>query len=281
MQCPELFSPTNASGCVYDCTQSAMFTLTTEGGQAKCVYTPDTTKFVTLNPLNAIPIPTNATGTPPVPTLQALQTEDPPRFTLYNNELTRVNTAITTLLGTISREQRLHDTFTALQQAEDTRDSNPEGYQLARNAYYTLKNGDDWIDTERQRLLDAEVTPETDRYRSDYEVAMAQKNGQQRTLDIINSVKDRVLSMKDDFQYTTSMFKSQLDKLKSQLNIERRGRQAETSSESTTTFYKWFNTLLNLCIAVALVYGALTIWTKVRRMREQRWTTYTLPPAKA
>lgn len=281
MQCPELFSPTNASGCVYDCTQSAMFTLTTEGGQAKCVYTPDTTKFVTLNPLNAIPIPTNVTGTPPVPTLQALQTEDPPRFTLYNNELTRVNTAITTLLGTISREQRLHDTFTALQQAEDTRDSNPEGYQLARNAYYTLKNGDDWIDTERQRLLDAEVTPETDRYRSDYEVAMAQKNGQQRTLDIINSVKDRVLSMKDDFQYTTSMFKSQLDKLKSQLNIERRGRQAETSSESTTTFYKWFNTLLNLCIAVALVYGALTIWTKVRRMREQRWTTYTLPPAKA
>ena len=281
MQCPELFSPVSASGCVYDCTQSAMFTLTTEGGQAKCVYTPDPTKFVTLNPLNGIPIPPNTTGIPPVPTLQAIKAVDVARFTLYNNELTRVNTAITTLLGTIDKEKRLHDAFTALQQAEDTRDSNPEAYQLARNNYYTLKNGDEWLDTERQRLLDAEITPETDRFRSDYEVAMAQKNGQQRTLDIINSVKDRVLSMKDDFQYTTTMFKSQLDKLKSQLNIERRGRQTETSSESTTTFYKWFNVLLNLLIAVTLVYGGLTIWTKVSRMREQRWTTYTLPPAKA
>lgn len=279
MQCPELFSPYNG-GCIYDCTQHAMFTLNTEGGQAKCVYTPDAEKKVSLTPLTAIPVPSGITGTVPLPTMEGLRDEDPQRYTQYSSELTRVGTAIQSVLGTIQRDQQIRDAFKALQTAEDTRDSNPEGYQLARNTYYTLTKGDAWVETERQRLLDAEIEPEAEQYRSAYTTAKQQKDGQQKTLDIVTAVKDRVLSMKDDFQYTTTMFKDQLETLKSQLNIERRGRETSTSSESTTTFYRWFETLLNLLIAIAIVYGGLTLWRTFSN-RQQRSTTYTVPPPKA
>jgi hypothetical protein len=278
MQCPELFSPINANGCVYDCTQHAMFTLNTEGGQGKCVYRFDGTKKVTLNPLNAIPI--NGMDTS-IPTMQSLQANDAQRYTLYSTELTRVNTALQQIVNTIDHDTRVADAFQALQMAEETRGTDPDAYQLARNTYYTLTKGDGWIDTERQRLLDSEIDPELDRYRSEYELAAKQKVEQQQTLDIVTAVKDRVLSMKDDFEYSTSMFKTQLDKLKSQLNIERRGRTATTSSESTTVFYRWFDTVLNLLIAIAVVYGGMTLWSKYSARQEARWTTYTLTPAKA
>lgn len=282
-QCPEFFSPLN-NGCVYNCSQHSLFRLTTTDTQPKCEYQFDPTVRIELTPQNAIPIPLPQVGSgtaPPVPTMSSLQASDPTRYGQYKAELDRVNAAIQGILSGMDRDRRLRDAFTALQTAELNRATDPIGYQKARNEYYTLAKGDQWLQGEEKRIVSDEVSPEIQRYRSLYETALEQKTGQQKTLDIIEAVKDRVLSLKDDFQWSTSMFKTQLDRVKSQLNMERRGREATTVNEDTTGFYQWFTILLNLAIVVAGIYLALTLWKVVRK----RWTApeqgvYTVQVAK-
>jgi hypothetical protein len=269
---------------VYNCSQHSLFRLTTTDTQPKCEYQFDPTVRIELTPQNAIPIPLPQVGSgtaPPVPTLASLQTSDPTRYGQYKAELDRVNAAIQGILSGMDRDRRLRDAFTALQTAELNRATDPIGYQKARNEYYTLAKGDQWLQGEEKRIVSDEVSPEIQRYRSLYETALEQKTGQQKTLDIIEAVKDRVLSLKDDFQWSTSMFKTQLDRVKSQLNMERRGREATTVNEDTTGFYQWFTILLNLAIVVAGIYLALTLWKVVRK----RWTApeqgvYTVQVAK-
>jgi hypothetical protein len=222
---------------------------------------------VELIPQNAIPVPLPQVGSgtvPPIPTLASLQASDPARYGQYKTELDRVNAAIEGILNRIDREVRLRDAFTALQTAELSRATDPVGYQKARNEYYTLAKGEQWIQGEEARIRTVELDPEIQQYRSTYETALGQKSGQQRTLDIIEAVKDRVLSIKDDFQWSTNMFKSQLERVKSQMNMERRGRTATTLNEETTGFYRWLNLIINLAIIVAALYLALTLWKVIR-----------------
>lgn len=268
-QCPEFFSPLN-NACVYNCSQHSLFRLTTTDTQPKCEYQFDPTVRVELTPQNMIPIPLSQVGSgtaPPIPSLASLQSSDPTRYTQYKAELDRVNAAIEGILSGLDRDRRLKDAFTALQTAELTRATDPIGYQKRRNEYYTLAKGDQWLKDEEKRILAAEVSPELQQYRSTYETTLGQKTGQQKTLDIIEAVRDRVLSLKDDFQWSTNMFKSQLESVKSQLNIERRGRTATTVNQDTTGFYGWLALILNLVTIIVIVYFGLTVWKIVRK----RW----------
>lgn len=281
-QCPEFFSPVN-NGCVYDCSQHSLFRLTTANAQPKCEYEFDASLFVELIPQNTIPVPLPDVGSgspPPVPTLKSLESTDPARATRYKTELDRVDAAIQGLLSKMDRARRVAHAFQALQTAELTRATDPIGYQQARNQYYTLVKGPEWVEEEKARIRSAEVEPEIRQYRDIYTTAMQQKVGQQRTLDIIEAVKDRVLSLKDDFQYSTSMFKEQLDRVKSQLNIERRGRDATTGTEDAVAFSAWLNILLNLALAIVGVYGALTLWTVIKKRWPSEQRAYTLVAAK-
>jgi len=279
-QCPEFFSPLN-NGCVYDCSQHTLFHLTTEGGQPKCKYEFGD-EHVELVPQNPVPILLSEVGsgvTPPIPALAVLQTSDPSRYTRYKAELDRVNSGIEAILSTVEKDRLADDAFEALQRAELTRASDPVGYQKARNYFYTLKKGGEWMDEEKTRIASAEVDPEIQRYRDAYTTAMQQKVGQQKTLDIVEAVKDRVLSLKDDFQYSTSMFKQQLDNVKSQLNVERRGRQTTPLNEATSTFYGWLNIVVNLVLIVLAVYLAMTAWRAIRKRLALTQGAYTVQVA--
>lgn len=268
MQCPELFAPVG-SGCVYNCSQHPGFTLTTENNQPRCVYSSDTTKFVTLAPVNGLP------AGDIVPTLQELKQTNQIRYEQYQAELDRVSVKLKAVLDTVDKTVQINYAFKELQTAENTRDSNPEAYQQARNAYYSLVNGEDWMDDEIKRVLKSEVLPETSQYRSSYTSVLQQKDSQQRTLDIIQAVKDRVLSLKDDFQYTTTTFQKQIETLKSQLNIQRRSRTETPEAAPQQGVFSWLNAVLNLLIVVGLVYAGLTIWKKVKQTRGEAYTPTT------
>lgn len=272
-QCPEFFSPVN-NGCVYDCSQHPLFRLTTTNNQPKCEYQFDNDRTVELVPQNMVYV----TGTPNPPSFEELQSVYPSQYTRYKAEIDRADTAIQGLLSQMSHGDRVQDAFRALQTAEASRARNPIAYQQARNAYYRLTEGDSWLQEEEKRIRDAEVGPDLQRYRNEYDSATLQKTEQQKTLDIVEAVKDRVLSLKDDFQYSTSLFKSQLDRVKSQINIERRGRAGGTTiNEDTTVFYGWFTIVLNLVLVVLGVYMALTLWKVVRTRWLRPLPTYTRP----
>jgi hypothetical protein len=257
-QCPSGFVPYNGA-CVKECPNNFQFL--TGNNQPRCAYTGDPTKSVLLTPVPAVvPEPGK-----PLPTLEEMKTKDPGRYARFNGEMDRFNSELAILMKTIDKRIQVDNAFKALQAAEDARDQAPEAYQMARTAYYTLTKGPEWVDEEKKRIAAAEVDPELQRYRTALKDAQERTNVQQRTQDVMRSVKDGVLSLKDDVQYTTKTFQDQIDKLKNQINIERRGREKAVGEE--TPFYKWIDAVLNVLIVIGLLFAAYTLWTKLSKPR--------------
>ena len=259
-QCPSGFLPYQGT-CVRSCPNRFQFL--TENNQPRCAYKGDIRKFVTLTPVTAIPPGPGK----PLPTLEQLKIEDPERYAAFDAEIQRVDAEIAGHMKNIDKDEQVKHAFEALQQAEDTRAEAPEAYQMARNTYYTLTKVPEWVEEEKQRIANIDAEPEVQRYKNTFKDAMDRKTAQQRTQDVMQSVKDGVLSLKDDVQYTTKAFQDQIAKVKNQINIERRGRTPTEGEE--TPFYKWLDTIMNILIVGGLLYAVFILWKKMSRPTAQ------------
>ena len=106
-----------------------------------------------------------------------------------------------------------------------------------------------------------EVDPIIAQYRTSRQTADTELTAQRKTLDIVNGLKDKVLSLKDDVRYASTTLKEQVEKVQNQINKDRRGRQKET----TTTFWTWLDTLMNIVIVGALLYAIAVIYPKAMK----------------
>ena len=255
MQCPVSFTP-YGTGCIRSCPTAQGFDQTTDGGQPKCVYRRTPSLFVNLTTVTGIPYNT-ATTPPPIPTLEQLRTLDPGRHALFKQEVDRVSVELADRLTQVSKNAQLTSAFEMLQKAENVRDTQPEAYQRARVSYYSLLRGPAWVETERERVERTDVVPEIARYQQAYQDIESRRSAQQRIQDVMTSVKSGVLSLKDDIQYTTTLFKDQLDELKNQIQQERRGRATPEGPPESS----WAEFALNVAILIGLVIAAgLIIW---------------------
>ena len=255
-QCPSSFVPYQG-GCVRECPES-QFLFLTSNNQPRCVSKTDSTKQVMLTPVGSIQV---AKGKP-LPTLESLRQSDPARYAPFKTEADRVDAELRVILSEVDKKKQIDDAFKALQQAENVRDKSPEAYGKARIAYYSLTKGPEWVEGEKARVAKVEVEPEISKYRMSFDSLTSRQQNQQRTQDIMKSVQEGVLTMKDDVQYTTGIFKEQIDNLKNQINMERRGREKPVSD--TGDFYKWVDALLNLFIISGLIYSVFVFWKKLR-----------------
>jgi len=64
----------------------------------------------------------------------------------------------------------------------------PTGYEKARIAYYTLLNGQGWLNTEKQRIATQEVQPVLDKYKSQYKILKGEKQSQSIFTNLSNAL---------------------------------------------------------------------------------------------
>lgn len=246
IKCPQPFVSTDALSCVMPCPADKKFVRQGTAGSFKCVYSPDPSQSVDLVTVGAVPF----NGT----TLQQLQSVNPQKFTEFSAEQTRFENAIVTLYANIDKQKKINDAFRDLQLAENARDQSPKAYQAARTAYYLLVKGPGWIEEERARVATAVVEPQVQRYRTAVSDADARTRDQQKTLDVVNGIKDKVLSLRDDFKYSVGTLSNQVEKVRAQVNLENRTRDKEKDNT-----WVWVDTILNVVLVVALVYAAYTV----------------------
>ena len=226
-------------------TQGFEFRNLTEGPH--CVYK-DRPNFKLL--LKTAPAILSSYGQP-LPTLESLKSTNNPMYQAFADAKEDYDKNMPILLAQISRETQLTDAFRQLQTAENARDESPQGYQEARVRYYTLLKGDSWIGEESKRVAASEAVPKITQYTQIKDDLTKRKNQQQQTIDVVNAVKDKVLSMKDDFAYTTNTFSKQIAELKNQINIEQKKAQ-----QQKVEMFSWVDMFLNILITV-LVLGLL------------------------
>lgn len=263
--CPVGFtvSPTTSGTCIVDHCPS-MFELRVREGVPACVYTPSPDIFFTLRTTEGIPIDPSLSGRPVRIYIAALSRENNARFQALIDDYTAKSA---TAVGGIEKTQLLQDKFKALQSAENVRDQAPEAYQKARMDYYTTLNGEGWLDQERERISKSEVEPKVQSYANTYTDLTNRLDKQQQTYDIVVGVKDKMLSMKDDFQYTTRTFAKQIEELKSQINIERKKRSDEQQS-----VYSWLDAIFNVLIIIITITAIVLVIRKLINRQRQTYT---------
>jgi hypothetical protein len=257
LKCPQPFVNIDGFSCAMPCSTAKKFVRMNENGTYKCVYGPDPAITVNLSPLGGIAMAADGDG--PL-TLEALQRNPKysQEYAAFVAEKDRFEKEMTVVYGNIDKQQKIQDAFNDLQAAENVRDQSPSAYQAARTSYYTLVKGADWINEERERVSKAEVAPEAEKYRAAVEAVNLRTQEQQKTIDVVNGIKDKVLSLKDDFKYSVSTFSDQLEKVKIQLNMENRSR-AQGEKDQTWT---WVDLGLNILLIAVLLYA---VYTFVRR----------------
>ena len=252
-KCPTPFESVGNLACVMPCPSERGFERRTVSGNFQCVYKDNPSYFATLNTVSAVPF----SGA----TLEDLRKTDATVYSQFLREKDRFNGDIVIVYNKIGKDVKLRDAFKRLQDAENVRDETPSAYQQARTTYYTLLKGDTWKEEERQRLLKAEVKPIVDSMRQSKNDVMRQYENQQKTIDVVKGLKDKVLSIKTDIKYAADTFKDQLGKVENAINRERRQR-TETPEP---TLYSWLDTVLNIVIVSALLYVLFMVYQKLTR----------------
>lgn len=246
--CPIGFVTGGTDLCVPTCPSDKGLENRTVNGEARCVYRQDETKFF---PLQTVPIVTLNSPTDATPTLQWVQTYRPSVASAYTASQADATSKTASLLAQIGRTRQVADAFADLQAAENARDASPQAYQDARTRYYTLTMGDTWVAQERQRLLNAEVLPAVVPYIQSINSITERQVQQASTKTAVDTVKSKLLTLKDDFRITTTTLMDQIGKLRSQIEIEK--RRATVQQKQTSD---WFLNVILIVLSL-LVVGIL------------------------
>lgn len=255
--CPSGFiaSPSGGITCVLPCPEEKNYEMTSNGSALFCQHKGD--KRVKV-PVTAVPMYIGGgEGQPPINANPDIL----PNKLVYKAEVTRFNNAIEVADANIDKEIKIKTAYDSLQAAENARDTAPEAYQQARIAYYTLIKGDTWINDEKTRIGKVEAQPVIQNYLSNYSELAEQINTHKSTIETVNGIKDKVLTVKDDLQYSVSAFQRQLDAIRNQMNINKK-KQIETAQQATSWIDSFLNWVMIFSAFLAIVFVVRYLITK-------------------
>jgi hypothetical protein len=110
------------------------------------------------------------------------------------------------------RQKLLSGLQTNMDQKEQTKDSDPEGYEQARIAYYTALYGDSWLASEKQRIAQDEISPKITSYSTQYEDLKKQQSSQQVFINLMNALQAQEIGDEKDLDYLKKQFQAEKDK---------------------------------------------------------------------
>jgi hypothetical protein len=228
--------------------------MASSGSVLSCTYSGDKTISIPLMPVpmyfagGYVP-PGQPPALPPNASYTVL-----PNKQVYKAEIDRFAQAIAVADANVDRKTKILTAFNTLQQAENARDTAPDAYQAARTAYYTLVNGATWIEQEKARIANVEAQPIVNGYVARYNDIQAKKNQQQSTIEVVDGVRDKILTVKDDLVFSVSTFQKQIDDIKNQIN-KNRAKQSQTIAAASS----WVDTFLNWVIALVTLVAIVLL----------------------
>jgi hypothetical protein len=221
--------------------------MTSSGNMVYCTHTADKTISVQLTPVPQYLYKAQHEGPRRPGTVYEPNLSYKMLFNknFYQSEVDRFANAIAVADAKINKDLKLNTAFRALQDAENARDKAPDAYQTARIAYYTLLKGDTWVEEEKNRVANTEAQPVINNFLDKYKSLQYTRSRQQAVIDSMNNVKQSVLGVKDDLDFSVSNFKKHLDDIKNQINKDKRDQDIQLAKAST-----WIEVLLNWMIGL-------------------------------
>ena len=242
--CPVEFTLSSSGNtCIVKCPTAKNYIMTSSDSILSCTHKTDKTATVQL-----MPTPTYSVHPQWVSHASRISYTGYPESHrgAYESEFKRFNDALAVEDAKIDKTTKLATAFNKLQESENARDTAPDAYQTARVAYYTLLKGDTWVNEEKNRVANAEAQPVINNFLDKYRSLQYTRSRQQAVIDSMNNVKESVLGVKDDLDFSVSNFQKHIEDIKNQINKDKRDQDIQLSKATT-----WIEVLLNWLIALA------------------------------
>ena len=181
-------------------------------------------------------------------TIADLRTSNPDAYARYSAEKTRFQRDLETANSQVTHQSRVDAAAREVLAAGGT-DSDKN------LAYERLANGDAAANV----LLDNQIRKDIGRFINEYHFLNTQTLQQQQTLDIVNSVKDNIGTVKDDMAYSVSTFQDQIEAIQNQVNINRK------TQVQAADYGGWISIALNVLIVLVLLFLIFSIGRRAMR----------------
>jgi hypothetical protein len=256
-QCPQGFqlSPSAPFSCVVECPRDKGFVFANNQSLPVCAYKEDQSINVKLKVVPAI----RGEEGKPIQTVEQLEAKDPAGYQKFKEARDEFNADFPVVYAKIEKDVALKDAFKQLQDAENARDKSPEGYQSARARYYTLLKGEGWANEEKERVARGEVDPMVAKFSGAQQDLQTRITQQQKTIDLMKGVKDKVLSIRDEFRYSVNTLGGQVDQVKNQIQMERKKQQ---QSVQVTSDWTWVDIFLNVMLILVSLLVIFILYRK-------------------
>jgi hypothetical protein len=142
----------------------------------------------------------------------------------------------------------------ALDTATDNQDQDPEGYEQARIAYYTLLNGQGWLNTEKQRIATQEVQPVVSSYNTKYNALKGEKQAQSIFVNLANNLKAQESSDKESNAFLKKELVSEKDKADVLSRLNQLNFGTPYTDSSSIQYISIFIDLIIVFLIVIAVY---------------------------
>jgi len=110
------------------------------------------------------------------------------------------------------RQKKLSGLKAALDAKTATKDTDPEGYEQARIAYFTELNGQGWLATEKQSIAKTEIEPVLSSYQTRYQSLKQDTKNQGVFVNLMNMLKADEQNDQEDLGYLKKKEESEKDK---------------------------------------------------------------------
>jgi hypothetical protein len=161
---------------------------------------------------------------------------------------------------------------TALDSATDRKDEDPVGYEKARIAYYTLLNGQGWLNTEKQRIATQDVQPILAEYNSRYNSLKNQKQSQSMFVTLQNMVKRQEKVDAAD----NSFFKKQLSQQQDKVDVLNRLHTLQTT-QVNYNYIPLFVDFVIFLLVLTIIYLIFSKFSKIQSVFTTTLASQTIP----
>jgi hypothetical protein len=139
--------------------------------------------------------------------------------------------------------------------AAQNKAKDPEGYEKARQAYYTVKEGQGWLSQEKEKKANEDVQPILDSFQKkfdDMKDAMKYQSAlEQAKQDLLNSE----VGDESEIKYVHA----EVQKEKDQADVYRRSKELQ---DLPMNVYSWLPTFLDLVLGILILYIVFQIFVQ-------------------
>lgn len=157
------------------------------------------------------------------------------------------------------KEKDLQNLKTAMDQSAINKDSDPETYEKARIAYYTLLKGQGWLRSEKDRIAKDEISQTITDYTTQYNSLKDQQKSQGVYTDMMKVLKLQEQDDSDDNKFLQKQVKSIKDKADTINRLNQLGTTQDYSS--------WLNTGIDALIVLLGLVLLYTLYSKMNSIK--------------